>query len=97
MLEYEEILTVKYGVDATKFFLDLLEELPNVEYVHRFFHFHLLKDADDDKFTDAAFQANAEYIVSEDKGFKILKQVKFPKLNWIRIDEFMKILNELKS
>lgn len=97
LLEYEEILAIKYGVEATKFFLDLLEELPNVEYVHRFFHFHLLKDADDDKFIDVSFRSNAQYIVSEDKGFKILKQVKFPKLTWLRINEFMKILNELKS
>ena len=97
LLEYEEILAVKYGVEATKFFLDILEELPNVEYVHRFFHFHLLKDADDDKFVDVAFRSNAQYIVSEDKGFKILKQVKFPKFTWLRINEFMKILNTLKS
>jgi uncharacterized protein len=96
LLEYEEILAVKYGIEATKFFLDLLEELPNVEYVHRFYHFHLLKDADDDKFIDVAFQSNAKYLVSEDGGFKILKRVKFPKINLIRIHEFMEILKELK-
>jgi uncharacterized protein len=96
LLEYEEILTQKYGIEATKFFLDLLEELPNVEYVHRFYHFHLLKDADDDKFIDVAFQSNAKYLVSEDGGFKILKRIKFPKINLIRIYEFMEILKELK-
>ncbi len=95
LLEYEEILTLKYGIEATKFFLDLLEELPNVDYVHRFYHFHLLKDVDDDKFIDVAFQSNAKYLVSEDGGFKILKQIKFPKINLIRINEFMKILKEL--
>jgi uncharacterized protein len=96
LLEYEEILTQKYGIEATKFFLDLLEELPNVEYVHRFYHFHILKDADDDKFIDVAFQSNAKYLVSEDGGFKILKRTKFPKINLIRIHEFMEILKELK-
>ena len=97
LLEYEEIMTIKYGIDATKLFLDLLEELPNVEYLHRFFHFHLLKDADDDKFIDVAFQSNAQYLVSEDKGFKILKRIKFPKITVIRINDFMKIIEDLKS
>ena len=46
-------------------------------------------DPDDNKFVDCAFAANADYLVSEDSHFDILKKTSFPKLNLVTLDEFM--------
>lgn len=96
LLEYEEIMTEKYGELGASLFLRLLEELPNVEFIRSFFHWDLLKeDADDNKFVDAVFATNAEFLVSEDKHFRILESIDFPKITLIGIDEFLLKLREL--
>jgi predicted nucleic acid-binding protein len=48
----------------------------------------LLPDPDDNKFVDCAISANARYVVSDDKHFKILKN----KDTWPHID--LKTLKE---
>lgn len=55
-----------------------------------YFHFHLLADVDkdDDKFVDCAITANADYIVTEDSHFNHLKQIPFPRLTILTLDEF---------
>lgn len=63
------------------------------------FHFHLLSniDKDDDKFVDCAITASADYIVTEDSHFNHLKQIPFPQLNVLSLDEFLEIrLDEAK-
>jgi uncharacterized protein len=93
LLEYEEIMTQKYGELAAKIFLRFLDELPNVEFIRAFFHWNLIEnDPDDNKFIDAVFASNAQYLVSQDKHFNILKQIDFPKIEVMSIDDFMKIL-----
>ena len=46
----------------------------------------------DNKFVDCAFAANAEYLVSDDKHFKILQRTPFPQLNLVRMAEFLNII-----
>jgi uncharacterized protein len=93
LLEYEEIMTLKYGELAAKIFLRFLDELPNVEFIRTFFHWNLIEnDPDDNKFIDAVFASNAQYLVSQDKHFNILKHIEFPKIEVVSIDDFMKIL-----
>lgn len=46
-------------------------------------------DPDDNKFVDCAFAANADYLVSEDSHFDVLRNISFPKLNLVTLDEFM--------
>jgi predicted nucleic acid-binding protein len=41
---------------------------------------------------DCAIAGRADYIVTIDKHFNTLKQIDFPKVNVISIDEFIKIL-----
>lgn len=89
MLEYEEILKVKYSFTTADNFLKALKELPNVTYVSVFYKWRLLKDADDDKFIDCYIAANAHCIISNDGGYKILKSLLFPKVNVITIEDFM--------
>lgn len=93
LLEYEEIITIKYGEFSAKLFLILIEELPNVHFIRTYFHFNIIEqDPDDNKFIDASFAANAQYLVTEDSHFKILKKVEYPQIDVIGIEEFLKIL-----
>lgn len=49
-------------------------------------------DADDNKFVDCAIVANAHFIVTEDKHFNVLKNIEFPHVDVIGIDDFKDIL-----
>ena len=98
LLEYEEIMIIKYGEISAKMFLRFLDELPNVEFVRTFFQWNLIEnDPDDNKFIDAVFASNAQYLVSQDKHFKILKQIDFPKIDVLSIDDFLEKLNDTPS
>lgn len=64
-----------------------------IEFITSYFRFQLLKDEDDDKFVDCAIAANAKFIVSHDKDFKVLKNISFPKVNVISTEEFAEEFN----
>lgn len=52
--------------------------------------FHLIKaDEDDNKFVDCAIVANAKYIVSNDRHFDVLREIPFPKVDVIKINQFL--------
>lgn len=52
--------------------------------------FHLIKaDEDDNKFVDCAIIANAKYIVSNDRHFDVLREIPFPKVDVIKINQFL--------
>jgi len=91
LLEYEEILSQKYGAQVARDFLKALDDLPNVVKTEVHFHWYLLNDPDDNKFVDAAFSSGASYIVSEDRDFRKLKQIEFPKLLLLRLADFKKM------
>jgi predicted nucleic acid-binding protein len=44
---------------------------------------------DDNKFVDCAIIANADYVVSEDSHFNEFKDIPFPQVNVLKINEFM--------
>ncbi|MCC6725229.1 MAG: putative toxin-antitoxin system toxin component, PIN family [Saprospiraceae bacterium] len=93
LLEYEEKLLEKYNPSTVYYFLKLIEKSVNVQYVHVYFHWKLLnKDADDNKFADAAFASSADYLVSEDAGFRVLKRLDFPKITVLKLNEFKDLL-----
>ena len=61
----------------------------NVERIDPHFRFGLITaDADDNKFVDCAIIANADYIVSEDSHFNVLKSIPFPRVEVKRLREF---------
>ncbi len=53
--------------------------------------------ADDNKFVDCAIAANAHFIVTEDKHFKILSEIPFPKVNVISAKDFKKQIEMQKN
>lgn len=50
------------------------------------------QDKDDNKFVDCAIVANAQYIVTEDRHFKVLDTIAFPKVDVIGLDTFLEWL-----
>jgi putative PIN family toxin of toxin-antitoxin system len=93
LLEYEEIITNHTNYAVAEMILDAITDLPNLIYVNKYIFWDLIKnDPDDNKFVDCAIACNAKYIVSEDKHFKVLKEIPFPKVDVLGIYEFQKLL-----
>jgi putative PIN family toxin of toxin-antitoxin system len=93
MAEYEEVLC-RYttGIIAANV-LEFLLIKSNVEKIEPFYKWNLItSDADDNKFVDAAIAANAEYIVTNDHHFDILRKVKFPYIRHLKAEDFLQIL-----
>jgi len=90
LLEYYEIVSQKMSIRAAEGMMRLFDNLENVVYITTYFEFRLLKDPDDNKFVDCSIAADARYIVSHDKDFKVLKTIDFPKVEVIGIEEFKK-------
>ena len=88
--EYEEILGQHTSPEVAHNVVEAIARHPQTLYRESYFHFHLLADVDkdDDKFVDCAITANADYIVTEDSHFNHLKQIPFPRLTILTIDEF---------
>jgi putative PIN family toxin of toxin-antitoxin system len=96
LLEYEEVLQQKYSIATAKTFITLLDELPNVNFIHNYFRWQLITtDPDDNKYCDCAVATQASYIVTEDRHFEALKNIPFPSPTAVRIDRFMNILRTL--
>jgi putative PIN family toxin of toxin-antitoxin system len=88
LLEYEEILKIKYSENVASNFLLALRELPNVFYTRVFFRWNLITDPDDNKFVDCYIASGAGYLITHDSHFSVLKSVVFPKVNVVSIEEF---------
>ena len=95
LLEYEEIIESRYGLNKTEATLEFLLLLPNVQLVTPFYKWNLAsKDEDDNKFIDCAVAANADFIISNDKDLRRLNPIEFPPMKIISSDEFE---NEFKT
>ena len=93
--EYLEIIAQKTTPAIADNIGRTLNQLINVAKVTTFYKWNLLtEDPDDNKFIDCAISGNAHYIVTNDKHFNILEQIKFPSINVLKADIFLKELNE---
>lgn len=96
LLEYEEILKKYVGVELASIILRIIENAPNTEFVTRYFEWELIKvDPDDNKFVDCAIASSAKLIVTDDKHFNVLEEIKFPKVVTMRLEPF--IINMLNK
>lgn len=95
LTEYLEKCIVKYGPTVSNERLDFLLEFPNVELITPFYRFNLIHaDPDDNKYVDCAIAGQADYIVSHDGHFDVLRDIPFPKVTVIKLDEFKRLLEE---
>ena len=90
LMEYEEILSIHASPEVAQNVVEAIARHPKTHYQESYYHFHLLSevDKDDNKFVDCAIIANADFIVSEDSHFRVLKTIPFPKVNLLTLDEF---------
>ena len=95
LIEYEEILGERIGKEIASNVLMLIENAPNVELITNYYKWNLIiNDPDDNKFVDCAIASGAKFLVSDDKHFNILKDIKFPKVELVKAGEFKEILEE---
>ncbi|WP_375577905.1 putative toxin-antitoxin system toxin component, PIN family [Marivirga tractuosa] len=98
LYEYTEIIENKTNPNIASNFAELLLGLKNVKFAEPFYHWNLIqKDKDDNKFVDLALAAQVDYLVTNDKHFNILKDIDFPKLNTIGLEDFSNLLKKEKS
>lgn len=91
--EYEEIIALKTNRFVAENVINAIADNKFVEFIDPQFKLHLIDiDQDDNKFIDCAFAANATFIVSNDKHFDVLSTISFPKINVLKMNEFLKLL-----
>jgi len=92
--EYEELLSRFYPPDIVFLTIEMLLKSPNIIQTIPYYKWNFIStDPDDNKFVDCALNASADYIVTNDKHFNVLKDVDFPKINVIDIDAFKTIIS----
>ena len=91
--EYEEMIALKSTPEIATNIVEAIANLSTTTFQNTYVHFELLPaDSDDNKFVDCAVASDAEYIVTNDKHFNPLKQIPWPKVEIIKIAEFIKQL-----
>ncbi len=91
--EYQEIISEQTTPEIGQNVIYTLLNLKNVKLITAHFRFGLITtDVDDNKFVDCAIAANAHFIVSNDKHFKELETIEFPKVRCINLVTFIKYL-----
>jgi len=93
LMEYEELLMRFYSQPLTYNFLNFIVNSIYTQQVNPYFKWNLIvADPDDNKFVDCAFNAGANYIVTNDKHFNVLKKIEFPPIKVIDIDTFKNMI-----
>ncbi len=91
--EYEEVFQKRANREVATLALDVLDILPNLLYINKYYFWRFITvDPDDNKFVDCAIAANADFIVTDDKHSKVLKDIPFPKVNIISKQAFLEML-----
>ena len=89
LIEYEEILAQKTTKEIARNVVEAIARLHTTQFQETYIHFGLLEqDIDDNKFVDCAVAADAEYIVTNDSHFNVLKDIDWPKVAILTIQEF---------
>ncbi len=89
--EYEEIIAQKTTPEIAHNIVEAIARLDTTRFQETYIHFGLInQDLDDNKFVDCAVAANAEYIVSNDAHFNVLKEIDWPKVEVITIQDFIR-------
>ena len=86
-LEYREVLTKFYSEDTAEYVLSRLLNSTNVIFQEPYFKWDLIQiDTSDNKFVDLAISSN-------DKHFNVLKELEFPRVHVVHLNEFLSLIN----
>ncbi|QTA93396.1 putative toxin-antitoxin system toxin component, PIN family [Desulfonema magnum] len=90
LFEYEEILQRVFPKELLEQFWLFVLTSENVVFVSPTFSFQLpFADEDDQKFVDCAVCGSADFLITNDKHYNILKDVRFPKVRVVRGKTFI--------
>ena len=93
--EYGELLASFYSIEISESVLNTITNASNFIPVVPYFKWNLIAtDPEDNKFADCALNIGADYIVTNDKHFNILKDMNFPYVKVIDIETFKHILTK---
>lgn len=94
LYEYQEkVIDCFHNGMLANLLINMLLNCPSVRRIETFFRYNLIhSDVDDNKFVDCALASNAKYIVTEDSDFDELKNIPFPKVDVISLQDFIKEL-----
>ena len=92
--EYEEVLQEHSAPGAFDIISNIFAESPDVVFKHIYYKWNVIaSDPDDNKFFDAAVACNADFLVTNDAHFNVVKHIEFPKVNICSADDFLQILS----
>ena len=93
LAEYEEVLSRFYFPKIAELIVDVLLKSHNTIQITPYYKWNLIvADPDDNKFVDCALNAGADYIVTNDRHFNVLKSFDFPSIKITDIDTFKSML-----
>ena len=98
MFEYQEkVIDCFHNEQLANLLIDTLLNCEHVKRVETYFRYNYIQaDKDDNKFVDCALACNARYIVTEDKHFDELKNIPFPRVDIVSLQEFITLLKQDK-
>lgn len=99
LMEYLEILEERAVKGAGTIIEAVIRNLRSVRIVDPHYRWQLIRDDyDDNKFTDAYVAGQADYLVTNDRHFSILRKIDWPPIRVISADELLALINpESKS
>jgi len=93
--EYFEKLSEKTNAIVAENVTNFLVRSPDVEKIEIYFKWGMIaQDADDNKFVDCALNGQAQFLVTDDKHFNLLKEIDFPHIEVIRTSHFLNLLEK---
>ena len=91
--EYEELLSDFYSHEISESVMHTMMNATNIEQVIPYFKWDMISaDPEDNKFVDCALNAGADYIVTNDRHFNVLKSIGFPLIKVVDIEAFKRIM-----
>src|SRR5690606_41865528 len=95
LLLYEQIIERHTGAEVAVDVIAFRRIAPNVHFVTRYFRWRLIEaDPDDDKFVDCGIAGRADGVVTHDRHFDVWREIAFPYVRILTLDEFKQILDE---
>ncbi len=96
LTEYAEVLTRFASSNVADNITELLATKDNAIKTEISYHWRLISaDLDDNKFVDLSVASDANFIVTNDAHFEVVKRIPFPKVSVINIQDFLEIVKKL--